>query len=824
MSDMIPNQKPVTCWQDKKLFRSVDEWRSALMTLPDSSFFELLRSIFGNIKTPFSKQRLLDDLFIFLSRSETRKVIAAYINEKDKKIIAAVAVLNEPVPGEMENFFEGELPGTEIHTLLMNLEERLIVYRFRSDGILRLALNPVLEDLLMPIIMDTNILLPSFFIKSGFPPKGGFPNIDASPSACVADGRIMAALFAFIYGEEELFKSERGIRKKVLEDWKKFLPALDFELCVRTLLLLGLCRRGNSSRNWPESEVSQSEGRCLVPCADRIADFAVLSPLERQAYWTAGVYICLEEEKQEGEPAGDSACGNSSNASEGSYVERAIDGFSDDASGVGLFSRNRLRSFALIISKFKSFMDPKMKYPGITLKRFWDLLEKEEKGIRNYPGFDGKVQVSFEFLLSVMEKTGFLEREEGYWKAGPGLALPQRSDSDREARKPVIAMDSAFSIILYPEISFADALKLGIFCSVKENTGRLPGSHEVQESSGSAETTICFELTRDSVIRGYDQGMTADSMTKFLSRLSFDRIDANLGWTLKEWENRYGGVSLHQGIILALAEDRRYLAEVKPVASLIRRTLAPGVYLISPEDRFDVSKALKKAGVDIIAHPPSGSAAASFSRMHRSFPSLGSPMTGTSLSNLSLLKSTGKETNLQESENSPNESGEFYGESEIIRQNLYRILETMHLTKQEKDELSARIDRRLVLSEAQLDKSSLRYEKLEARGLDYPGKLAIAKQANDSGSMVEVSWPCSGGGINRAIGHVQGLEKKEAEIIIILKVISLVEERNIEESIHVPGNTIRIPGNTIRIPGNTIRIPLGKISLFRRIKQSIFGE
>ena len=62
-------------------FRPVDDWKSALMTLPDNSFFELLRSVFGNIKTPFNKQRLMEDLFNLLSRDEIRKTIAAYIDE-----------------------------------------------------------------------------------------------------------------------------------------------------------------------------------------------------------------------------------------------------------------------------------------------------------------------------------------------------------------------------------------------------------------------------------------------------------------------------------------------------------------------------------------------------------------------------------------------------------------------------------------------------------------------------------------------------------------------------------------------------------------------
>ena len=86
-------------------FRSVDFWKAAIMTLPDTAFFELLRTVFGKIKTPFNKQMLMGDLEKFLLRKEIQETIACYINDNDIRVIAAVAALNEPVPGRLETFF-----------------------------------------------------------------------------------------------------------------------------------------------------------------------------------------------------------------------------------------------------------------------------------------------------------------------------------------------------------------------------------------------------------------------------------------------------------------------------------------------------------------------------------------------------------------------------------------------------------------------------------------------------------------------------------------------------------------------------------------------
>jgi hypothetical protein len=291
-------------------------------------------------------------------------------------------------------------------------------------------------------------------------------------------------------------------------------------------------------------------------------------------------------------------------------------------------------------------------------------------------------------------------------------------------------------------------------------------------------------------------------MLALLDRLSGGRLDANLGWTLKEWENRYSGVSLNEGIVLTLAEENRYLAEAGPVSLLITRTLAPGVYLLSSDERFEAAEVLRKAGVDIFAQPPAGGIAKN--RFGRSF---------LSDSFLRLGESQGRFIDLNEVPGSLVSKNE----AEAIKEKLGLALEKQKLSKQERDELVARIERRLILSEAQLDAASLRYEKLEARGLDYPGKASIAKQAVENGSLLEVIWPVAGGGQSRVVGLAQALEKSGEESILVIKT-------------RLPGRAGDAAPATGRTPKEAkpsevmVRVPLGKISLLRRIKQSIFGE
>ncbi|WP_010263834.1 helicase-associated domain-containing protein [Treponema primitia] len=722
-------------------FRSPDVWKSALLILPDSSYFELMRSVFGNIKTPFNKQRLAEDLEAFLSRKEIQEAIALYIDETDARIIAAIATLEEPAPGELETFFAGEFSYAELHSILLNLEERLILYRFQEKGVYHLALNPLLEPVLGPIVVDKSSLFPSEPLE--------ISELSNPPGYGVLDDRILAALFAFVSDQQDFFKTEGGIRKKILDDGRLLFPGLDLESLIGGLQCLGLL---------------QQQGEGLVPDESKIRYFTALSFNERQEYCAAG--ICID--KTIPKPA----------------LWPLAAKFPLQA------NRGRLSALTRFIHTFMDALKMAQRYPRSTLKRIADILERS--GIEQIPwGVETKGRGNsddlFDSMLEAFKTVGLLgtDSRDGYFRYPPTAretalqvaretALQVARETalqvapETSSQVAVIAMDTAFSCILYPEIPFSDALALASFSLVRE-TG----------------TAVRFEITRESVVRGFDRGMNAEAMVTLLDRLSGNQVDQNLRWTVKDWESRYSGVSLHQGIVLTLSEDRRYLAEAEPVSSLISRTLMPGVYLLSASEKTDAIQALHKAGIDIIAQPPQ----------------LVDTLPGDRYSPYpSQPESRFHSDGFQDKPAFCSEVETLFLDTEKAEQAKGRFrsaLEKLSLTKGERDELSARIERRLILNESQLVGVSVRYEKLEARGLDYVGKTSIAKQAITSKQLIEIMWSNPDGEVNRVIGIPEAMEKSGGESLLVLKPVP---------------------------PGDTIRLPLGKISLLRRIKQSIFGE
>jgi len=682
-------------------FRSIDFWKASIMTLPDNSFFELLRTVFGKIKTPYSKQLLMNDLEKFLLRDEIIKNINNYINNDDSLVIAAVAALNEPTPGDLEAFFAGELSSTVLHDLIVNLEERFILYRFFEEKqgrqFSRLALNPVLEPVLAPIATDRSLLFQSIAANAVDATTEEKTTPDKPP---VIDDRILAALLSFVSRSRQFYRVGGNMRQKVSNAAKTLFPDLPVETVIGGLRVLGLFF---------------TEGETLVPDYRRFTALGDLSRQDRMAYCAAGIM--------------------------------SFDGsLESDENFSPWLLRAQIRNFAEIISLVYNLMDSECLYPYATLRKM------------TYFCLNGSEVKDSDRIVNAMEKTGMIVPvSKTHWRKAP-LAEPPA-----EGASAAIVMDTPFTLLVYPEIAYNDVIAIAAFTDVIE-----------------AGMTVRFEMSRDSAVQAFNRGFSADTIIDLLQRLSHNRIDENVFFTLRDWEKRHGEVVLHRGLVLTLSPDQRHLAGTKPLAKLIVETLAPGVYMLPESAEESAVHALSKAGVAIIGRREEyrGGEPVSDTLRHyfQPLPAARQPAAGQSAGNVPRAGS----------------ADDGSAASSLI-DHFHSILEQMRIGGEARDELAARVDRRLVLNESQLKDANVRYEKLEARGLDYVGKAMIAKQAIAMQSPVEVVLPGKQKQ-DHVFGIPKALEKVGSESVLVLELLD----------------------------SDTIRFPLGKISLLRRIKKSIF--
>jgi len=705
----------------KDIFRSVEFWKASIMPLPDHAFFELLRTVFGKIKTPFNKQNLIGDLEKFLTNNDIQKNIAAYIDKNDIRIIAAVAALNEPTAAELDAFFEGELDHTELHDMVINLEERFILFRFLDENQSRLALNPLMESILSQYTDDISSLLPSFHNKT--PNKTGKQNVP------FFDDRILAALLSFVSQDETFFIKEGKIRQKVMNRAAALFPALQLEPVIGGLQVLGLFF---------------ANGDTLLPDFTRFTAFGKLDRLERMEYCAAGVLCYYDSPMNELSP----------------WLLRA-----------------KIRSYASFIHNFYTLLEPEQQYPLITLRRLVFILGR-------------KNEINCDMLIKAMEQTGLLVSDSNKrWQKSSftsesamtketAASAAANAGASAGANAAAIAMDSPFTLLMYPEIAYNEAIELASISSVTE-TG----------------LNIRFEINKDAAVSAFNRGVSAATVIELLQRLSENRIDENTAFTLLDWEKRHKEISLYTGLVLKLSPERNYLAETKPLSKYIITKLAEGIYLIPENMEERVYTALKKAGITIFAKPNSGAnhdndgnalygggaLNSADSRIYFQRLNTGSPH----IEKIRQIRPEKNEGGINTSTADPSVSALING--------FHSIINKMRLGAEQRDELTARVNRKLVLCEAQLKDAVVRYEKLEARGLDYTGKTMIAKQAIARQMPLEVSWP----GRQKqesVIGIPKALEKKGDENILVME----------------------------SADGNTIHLPLGKIGLLRRIKKSIF--
>jgi hypothetical protein len=688
----------------KNIFRPVEFWKSAIMTMPDNSFFELFRSVFGKIKTPFNKQQLLNDLETFLLREDIQKTIAAYIDKNDAKVIAAAALFGEPAPGELESFFSGEYSYAQLQDIIVNLEERFILYRFTEEKTTRLALNPVLENVLLPIAADIHTLFPAV-LENETADASSAPQAH-SGSAILSD-LVLAGFLSFASQWESFYRTEGVIRKRVIEAGKTIFPGINLDDATGAMQVLGLF---------------YVDGDKLVPDRKRFGDFGSLSARERMEYCAAALLI--------------------------------YSGLKSQTEILPPLFNSRIHETVNLIHSFLDSLNAEALYPEKTLKRILEILKA-----KTY------LELTSKTLFDALEKTGLLIKVTAELKQ---LGAITQTAANHDG--PLIAVDSGLSIIVYPEINFADAVSLASALNIRE-----------------ASTVVRFELDRDSAVRSFDNNIGADEIVELLKRLSGGKLDDALIWNLKDWEKRHGEVSLKKGVILTLSEDRRYLTETMPLTGMIRETLAPGLYLLDENAMDETASALRGAGIDIIARKSNNAGTSAGYRAASSgyiyFPPPSSCAFQKNIPVTDVNAVSKMFDSLQASEHSA-----------VLTAKFHAILEKMPLGETEKFELSARINRRLVLCEAQLKEASVRYEKLEARHMDYAGKQNIAKQAIAQQSPVEIVWPGAGKG-KSIFGIPRALEKEEGELIL----------------------TVVISGEE-----DVMRIPLAKISLLRRIKKSIF--
>ena len=291
-----------------------------------------------------------------------------------------------------------------------------------------------------------------------------------------------------------------------------------------------------------------------------------------------------------------------------------------------------------------------------------------------------------------------------------------------------------------------------------------------------------FEITRKSCAAAFDQGFDSAAIVSLFRVKSQQTLPQNVEFSISDWFRSYSAVSLFHGYILRVDESRRVLFENDEfLSSLIRKILAPGIYLLDAETPEEIQEIFSRADIDfhpsvsspVPKHEPVDLPPLLISRAIKASPPPVVADTGIGPA-----------------------FGKVAEDFACHQSGLLEVLDTLALSPEFDEALRSRIERKIVLSSSQLDPDSVRIEKIEARGMDFLGKVRIAEYALVSGSLLEIVLDEKEGS-RQILGRPISTEKRTGDVLLK---IAIEPDQKIE------------------------LISLGKAVLVRRIRGSIFSE
>ena len=239
-------------------------WYDALLCLPDKIFFNIMRLYLGEIKTPFNKQRLAEQLQGFLSKSSTQDIIVQSLDRLDIFILTAVKIMHPATKEMLIRFFSSE---PALQKRLKNMEERLLIYSCGGYGDCTGAENP--HYLLNPVLSPAlEALLDSRFLF--LPETVG----EAESKMTVADDLILAGLYTFFLRETAVLKTDGLLRLNAEKKLQRIFPDFAAEMFRVSLLCSALQALGLLVKN----DVN------LIPQEERWKEFLKKRPFERKMY------------------------------------------------------------------------------------------------------------------------------------------------------------------------------------------------------------------------------------------------------------------------------------------------------------------------------------------------------------------------------------------------------------------------------------------------------------------------------------------------------------------------------------------------------------
>lgn len=550
---------------DQKIL--MKKWQDYVSALSDKDFSSIMHLYLGDFKTPYNKQRLIEQLASFLREKNNLSNMLLLLDEDDLAVLSAVRYLPSPNRTRLLRFFKNHRTIVQPAELLDNLVNRQWIFPeanpfARSSEEFNYQLNPLLVNEVEARLSHGRLFDAGEKCRS---------NLDDS---FVLSPSFLASLLCFIKIHGISCKNDGAIRKSDLNALEEIFPGRTD--CIR-LLVQGLV----------SLKVLYDDGTGICVDDKHLIDFARLNP-EKQ-------YILL---------AVASRLGSSRYTLQKNAV--LLQNLLASIPETGLSKNDILRLAYFVNSESDSSTSPGSgnSEGGGRFARMMEVHARstfESSGEAEDNSLSGDfMEVVFDAVLAfgLVHCTGFDENDqEIYVKTDFSQVLSM------EGNPKVLNMTGSSMVTLMPGLSLFNLLPLTDFLS--------PVNCSIVSE---------FEITKASVSKAFDKGYNPQKILETLIEHTAYELPQSLSANLDDWYNAYSAVSLFKGYVLRVKDDN--LAEKNPkVASHIVEKIAAGVYLLDIPPENTENDFIRETGLNLLSKVRS----ASKRREYMPFPVLREP-------------------------------------------------------------------------------------------------------------------------------------------------------------------------------------------------------
>ena len=699
-------------------------WRESFLFLEENHFFEIMKMYLGEIKTPYNKQKLIANLEGFLHKKENLVAIKSFLSDDELEIISAVVFIPDVTEEKLSSFFKNTFKYSFLYEKLLNLEERLILFKTKNENSSQgnsfvIKFNPLLEDTFFDLI-NINRLLPQIeFTKT------------EKPAARITP-ELISCFISYILENPNIAKQDGTLKKHSLQN----IPVVfgdevkKIEILYKAFLNLGILKETGHG-----AEVDWS----------KFSDFLNLSFAEQTVYITI------------------SSCSHLSRESLRLHSQIFVDtvkNLSDRVFTLDLFLRT---GFLVSAASFDSSSESSFK-----TSRFAKIIQEGRLRLSEHNSDAVKVSTSgaLERMFEAAVSLGIIyisgttkdgSKDSGVvYSVSDFLAAPEQCSENLSG---MLRIDSSLVVSLMPGFALRDIVPLSKFMSLKKYD-------KVSE----------FLICRQSIMRGFDLGLSAKEIMQMLTERTLYEIPETLKVQIEEWNSSYSSASFYKGFVLKVDGKAALAAQHNSVLSPhIHTVIAPGIFLLDVNDDAEAVSLIKKSGLDFIGK-------------------IKSVKEENQTAGFFNLKLNGKKNFGCSGFETPSEIIPKKDSAEIEKE-LFLKLEQMELDESQKENLELRIEHKVIVNPAQLNSSILRLEKSNANAMDYAGKIYVFEQALANEEKIELRFAKDGKKELSVFGKPVGIRKQSDDVFVQL---------------------LLVPENVVK------EFSLGKAQFIKRIKKTIY--